>query len=238
MITIIEDNILNASILIVDDNPSNILLLQRLLTISGYRNIKSTTKSIEVLDLYKTYQPDLLLMDLRMPPPDGFEIIEQLNRIKGDDYLPVIIITAQNDQECRLKALKIGAKDFIAKPFDHAEILMRIKNMLEMRLLHKEVRDHRQKLEDKVQKRTKKLQDLQVELIHRLGRAAEFRDHGTWSHIRRICMYTFELGKSIDLPDEECQLLLYASTMHDIGKIGIPDEILFKAGPLDQRSGK
>ncbi|ACV64864.1 response regulator receiver modulated metal dependent phosphohydrolase [Desulfofarcimen acetoxidans DSM 771] len=224
----LPEQLFHATILIADDNSTNILLLEKLLSISGYKNIKTTTESREVLSLYKELDPDLLLLDLRMPHMDGFQVLEQLNLEKQDDFLPVVVITAQNDQEHRLKSFKMGAKDFIGKPFDHAEVLMRIRNMLEIRLLHKEVREHNRKLEDTVQERTKELQDLQVELIHRLGRAAEFRDNDTGAHITRIGKYSFELAKAAGLSDKECRLILHASTMHDIGKIGIADEILLK----------
>lgn len=224
--------ILNAKLLIVDDNPSNLLLLEKLLKISGYCNIITTNDSREAASLYLAHKPDLLLLDFRMPHLDGFQVLEQLNQIKEDDYLPVVMITAQNDQEHRLKALEMGAKDFIGKPFDHAEVLMRIKNMLEIRLLHNEAREHNRRLEDKVQERTKELQAIQIELIYRLVRAVEFRDYRTSGHIMRMSMYTYELGKAAGLAEKDCKLLLHASTLHDIGKIGIPDEILLKPGRL------
>lgn len=226
------DRIPNALILIVDDNPVNVLLLERMLRVSGFKNIKTCTDSREVLSLYQIIKPDLLLLDLRMPHMDGYEVLELLNEVKQDDYLSVIVITAQDDKEHRLKALQLGAKDFIGKPFDHSEVLMRIRNLLEIRLLHKEVREYNRRLEEKVQERTMELEDLQVELIYRLGRVAEYRDNDTGMHVSRIGNYAFELGLAAGMNDEEAQLLLHASTMHDIGKVGIPDEILLKPGVL------
>jgi len=222
----------NAKILIVDDHPANLLLLEKLLVISGFHNIKTTTDSRETLELYTKFKPDLLLLDFRMPYLDGFQVMEQLNSYKEDDYLPIVMITAQDDREHRLKALKTGAKDFIVKPFDHAEVIMRIRNNLEIRLLYNEVRLHNHQLEEKVQDRIKEFQELQIELIQRLVLAAEFRDSETGNHIVRMSMYTYELGKVVGLPEKECKLLLYASMMHDIGKIGIPDNILLKPGKL------
>lgn len=226
------EEFLHAKILIVDDNLANILLLEKLLQKFGYAKIKKTTDSRETLKLYLSYQPDLLLLDLKMPNLDGFQVLEQLSQVKGDDYLSVVAITAQDDQEYRLRALKMGAKDFITKPFDHAEILIRIRNMLEMRLLHKKVKEHSHHLEDKVRERTKEIEKLQIELVQRLVLAAEFRDNDTGNHISRISKYTYALAKAIGLDDKQCSLLYHASAMHDIGKIGIPDEILLKPGSL------
>lgn len=226
------DCISNAKILIVDDNPANVMLLEKLLKISGYNNIKTTTDSRKTFALYTEFKPDLLLLDFRMPYLDGFQVMEQLNSYKEDDYLPIVMITAQDDREHRLKALKTGAKDFIAKPFDNTEVIMRIRNILEIRLLYNKVRFNNHQLEEKVQERIKEFQELQIELIQRLVLAAEFRDSETGNHIVRMSMYTYELGKVVDLSEKECKLLGYASMMHDIGKIGIPDDILLKPGKL------
>lgn len=229
----IEQNIKMAKILIVDDNPTNVLLLKKMLEIFGYNNVKSLTDSREVIDLYKIYEPDLILLDLKMPYLDGFEVLEKLNEIIEDDYLSVIIITAQNDKENRLKALKLGAKDFIGKPFDNAEVMMRIRNMLEIRLLQKQVKENNKQLKDRVKDRTRQLEGLQIELIERLLRAAEFRDNDTGNHVSRIGAYAFELGKAAGFSFEFCDMLMYASMMHDMGKVGIPDSILLKPDKLD-----
>ncbi len=219
--------------MIVDDQESNSLLLEKLLRVYGFTNIKALFDSRDVVALYNDYQPDLLLLDYRMPYLDGFEVMELLNNVKGEDYLPVIMITAQDDHEHRIKGLELGAKDFIGKPFDHTEVMMRIQNMLEIRLLHNQVKRYNLELEEKVQERTKELQDLQLELLHRLVRAVEFRDHDTSDHVLRIGNYAYKLAEEVGLPKKECQLLSHACTMHDIGKIGISDKILFKPGKLD-----
>ncbi|NLI91615.1 MAG: response regulator [Peptococcaceae bacterium] len=229
----VNEDIFNAKILIVDDHQANILLLAKLLKVSGYRNMKTITDSRETVRYYLEYQPDLILLDYKMPYLDGFQVLELLNEVKGEDYLSVVIVTAQNDLEHRILGLEKGAKDFISKPFDHAEVLNRIHNMLEIRLLHNQVKRQNQELEDKVQERTKELRDLQLELIYRLLRAAEFRDNETGDHITRMSKYSFELGKAAGLSEKENRLLLHACTMHDIGKIGVPDEILLKPGKLN-----
>lgn len=222
-----------AKILIIDDNLANIMLLEKMLKIYGYTNTKTSTDSRQVLKIYTEWNPDLILLDLKMPFLDGFQVLEQLNEIKGEDYLSIIVVTAQNDKKNLLKALDLGAKDFIGKPFDHSEVMMRIRNMLEMRLLHNQVIENNRILEEKVKERTEELQDLQIELIQRLVKAAEFRDNDTGSHINRIGLYTSELAKLVGISKYCCNLLHHASMMHDIGKIGIADEILLKPGKLN-----
>ncbi|UWG97026.1 response regulator [Dehalobacter sp. DCM] len=219
-------------ILIVDDNSVNILLLEKLLKMSGYTQIISTTDSRTTLDLYLQYHPDLILLDLKMPYLDGFEVMEQLKNIKEEDIIPIIAMTAYDESEYRLRAFMAGARDFIGKPFDYAEVLIRIKNVLEIRIMHNDIRENNRRLLDKVEERTKELQGLQVELINRLARAAEFRDCQTGNHITRMSKYTYELGKAYGLPENDCELIYHASTLHDIGKIGIPDEILLTPSKL------
>lgn len=203
------------------------------MNISNYTNIISTTHSIEVLEICKKEQPDLILLDLKMPVLDGFQVLEQLKSEKIDYILPVLIVTAQNDYENRIKALDLGAKDFIGKPFDQTEVIIRIKNILEISLLHKEAKEYNRHLEMDVLLCNKGLQEAQQELIHRLVLASEFRDYETANHIIRISYFTYELGKAVGLSEGELDLLLHASTMHDIGKVGIPDSILLKPGKLN-----
>lgn len=221
-----------AKILVVDDNSSNVLLLRRMLEINQFKNILTTTDSREVVQIYLNHNPDLILLDLKMPHLDGFQVLEQLNQIKEDEYLPVIMITAQNDQDSKMRALALGAREFIGKPFDQAEIIMRIKNILEIKMLHNNVKDQNRLLEKKVEERTKELRSMQLELIQRLLRAAEFRDDSTGFHITRIGYYARALAKLAGLSDSDCEKILHASMMHDIGKIGVPDHILLKPGLL------
>jgi adenylate cyclase len=134
----IRDGVLDAKILIVDDKPTNVKLLDAILQSAGYTNLTSTLDSNEVCGLHATNCYDLILLDLQMPGMDGFQVMENLKQIEKDGYLPVLVITAQPDH--KLRALKAGAKDFISKPFDVAEVLTRVHNMLEVRLLHAALR--------------------------------------------------------------------------------------------------
>lgn len=151
MTTATNAGLRKAKILIVDDHPANVVLLERVLEGAGYDTVTSTMDPRAVCDLHGTHRYDLIILDLQMPGMDGFEVIEGLKKIETNGYLPVLVVTAQPDH--KLRALQAGAKDFVTKPFDMAEVLMRVQNMLEVRLLHVEIRrknDELNKLLDQV----------------------------------------------------------------------------------------
>ena len=151
------DEILNASILIVDDQDANVKLLERLLSEAGYANVASTMNPREVCALHHRNCYDLILLDIQMPDMDGFQVMEGLRTNAADSYLPVIVLTAQPGH--KLRALQAGAKDFISKPFDLVEVKTRIQNMLEVRLLYKKLEKYNQVLEQTVQERTAELRE-------------------------------------------------------------------------------
>ncbi len=221
-----------ATILIVDDQMTNVMLLENILQAAGYTNVHSTTDSTEVVRLYREINPDLICLDIRMPEVDGFQVMGQLKIINKRTYLPILVLTSEEDRGTRLRALESGAKDFLNKPFDKVEVLMRIRNLLETSLLHKENIQQMEMLEETVFVRTKALEDTQQEVIHRLGRAAEYRDNDTGSHIVRMSHYAAILAQAVGMSEDECKLIQQAMPMHDIGKIGIPDEILLKPEKL------
>jgi PAS domain S-box-containing protein len=154
---ITESDILNASILIVDDQASNVSLLEQLLSEAGYSCVASTTNPSEVFALHRDKDYDLILLDLQMPVMDGFEVMESLKTNEIESYLPVLVITAQPGH--KLRALQAGAKDFISKPFDLIEVKTRIHNMLEVRLLYKKLKSYNQVLEQTVRERTAELRE-------------------------------------------------------------------------------
>src|ERR1035438_700873 len=139
-------DILNARILIVDDRAVNVSLLEGMLRVAGYASIESTTDPNEVCELHRKNRYALILLDLQMPGMDGFQVMEGLKEIEEDDYLPVVVITAQPNH--KLRALQAGAKDFVTKPFDLAELRARVHNILEVRLLHMEAKNYSKLLEE------------------------------------------------------------------------------------------
>lgn len=152
---IAEQEILDARILIVDDQKSNVQLLTEILREAGYRNVESTLDAYAVCDLHRDKRYDLILLDLLMPGMDGFQVMERLKEAETGGYVPILVITAQPDH--KLRALAAGAKDFVSKPFDLVELRTRIRNMLEIRLLYKRLERHNQALEQTVQERTAEL---------------------------------------------------------------------------------
>ena len=163
-----EDTIKRARILIADDQPANVHLLERLLNSAGYTHIASTTDACQILPLFGEFQPDLLLLDLLMPQLDGFTIMEQLQPLvsKGP-YFPILVLTADVTPETRRRALAAGARDFLTKPLDRTEVLLRIQNLLETRFLHQALQTQNNRLEEEVRERTERL--LQTEKVATMG---------------------------------------------------------------------
>jgi putative two-component system response regulator len=221
-----------ATILIVDDQMTNIMLLESILQNAGYIHVHSTQDPTQVVPLFKELNPDLMCLDIRMPALNGFQVMGQLKIIYQNAYLPILVLTSKEDRETRLRALESGAKDFLHKPFDKIEVLMRIRNLLEASLLNKAVSRHNETLEEIVKIRTRELKETQFDVVHRLARAAEHRDNETGSHIVRMSHYATVLGRACGMTEEECDILFHATPMHDVGKLGIPDRILLKPGKL------
>ena len=226
----LQDSILKSKILIIDDQRLHISLLEDILRRSGYVNVKSTTNPQDALELYQDYQPDLILLDLEMPKIDGFTIMTQLKELTGEERLPVLALSPGRNQE--LKALESGATDFLTKPYEGIEVLVRIHNIIEARLLNKAVRDQNKVLEEKVRERTNELSQTRLDIIQRLAHAAEYRDEDTGIHIVRMSKLCAKLGAALGLEAHECDLILNASPLHDIGKLGVPDSILLKPAKL------
>ncbi|CCQ74907.1 HD domain-containing phosphohydrolase [Magnetospira sp. QH-2] len=222
-----------ARILIVDDNPVNVALLEEILEDEGYSNIQTSTDSPVGLNMFEQERHDLVLLDIRMPDLDGHEFMASMRELLGGDYLPVIVLTAQIDVETKHRALEAGARDFLTKPFDRVEVLHRIRNMLEVRLLYKERQRQNEHLEDMVRQRTRELEATRLEIIRRLGRAGEYRDNETGMHVIRMSKSCQVLALAAGLGEETAEMILQASPMHDVGKIGIPDNILLKPGKLE-----
>lgn len=160
-----KTEILNAKILMVDDESSNIIVLESALKQAKYTSITSTTDSRKAASLYQELEPDLVLLDLRMPHLDGFEVIEQIKQIEADDsYAPILVLTAESDPAVRLKALQVGARDFLSKPLDLSEVLCRIQNILEVRLLNKNLGAQKDFVEQRVRERTADLKQANQQL--------------------------------------------------------------------------
>lgn len=222
-----------ARILIVDDEPVNLKLLDKMLSAQGYGNLVLVQDSRQVLESYAEQRTDLILLDINMPHIDGFGVLEQLKSLNDPLLPPVVVLTAQHGQDFMLRALNAGARDFVTKPFDRNELLARVRNMLDAQLAHRLVYEQKDVLDEMVRLRTDELRRTQLQVVQRLGRAAEYRDNETGNHILRMSHISALLAKAIGWNEADCELMLNASPMHDIGKIGIPDHILLKPGKFE-----
>ena len=193
---------LKSKILIVDDEPGNVLLLEQMMIKEGYSNLYSTSESTRTLGLFEEVQPDLVLLDLNMPRMDGFEVMEQLKKVDPESLVPILVLTAMKDGDTKLRALRSGAKDFLSKPFDLTEASLRIKNLLEMRLLHQRVQMHNQILEEQVQYRTAELERSAEELTN----FAYIASHDLQEPLRKIIAFGDRL------------VIKFGSVLNDTGK--------------------
>ena len=223
----------NATILIVGTQQTNSRILDGILRKARYTQIHATQNPAQVIPLVQELSPDLICLDLSIDESNGLPLMRQLNMIRKKAYLPILMMTSEGDQETWLHALDSGAKDFLRKPFDRIEVLIRVRSLLEASLLHKAMRIQMETLEGIVHLRTRELKETQLDVVHRLAQAAEHRDNETGSHIVRMSHYAMVLGQASGMSEEECDILFHATPMHDVGKIGIPDRVLLKPGKLD-----
>ncbi len=217
-----------SEILIVDDEIQNAEILQTVLSSKGY-SIKLSSSGEKALDILSESKIDLAIVDIMMPGMNGIDLCKL---IKQKFKIPVIIITAASDRELRVNALTSGADEFINKPIEKEELMIRVKNLLY-------VNEYTTELETKVKERTQELQEAlaNIERLHRdtVGRlltAAEFRDDETGKHIIRMSKYSRVIAEELGWSEKDLDLIEQSAAMHDVGKIGIPDNILLKPGKL------
>ena len=229
----VEDRVLTARILMVDDEESNLELLRRILESVGFHHLTDTTDPFQVLPLCRQSPPDLVLLDIAMPGKDGFQVMEEIREYVGEEeYLPILILTSDHSPETKRRSLSAGAQDFLNKPLSPAEVRLRVRNLLVTRFLHLALRDQNRNLEERVRERTAELEEAHAEILARLARAAEFRDDETGEHTRRVGRLSAAIAQALGLDPEEVSLIQQVAPLHDVGKIGIPDDILLCPGEL------
>lgn len=229
-----DDSLVNSYIIAVDDDEANLKILRKMLAAQGYTRITTLTDPREVMPLYRKECPDLILLDLNMPYLSGFDILYLLAEERNEPAPPVIVITAQQREDALVRALSGGATDFITKPIDRTEVLLRIKNTLTSHIARRQGIKQNENLERLVDFRTADLRNTRRQIVTALGRAGEFRDNDTGRHVVRVGNYSKCLAKSLGWNDVLCELISQAAQLHDVGKIGIPDRILLKPGRLDE----
>jgi putative two-component system response regulator len=228
----VDDHLLHPSrILVVDDQEANALLLQAVLTRAGYSDIETLTDSRAVVGRCSHDPPDLLLLDWHMPGCSGPDILEEIAFLTDEpNWMPVLVLTADISPDTKRRALGLGARDFITKPIDVGEVLLRVRNLLQTRYLRLELQRNNDLLHERVAQRTAELEAAKLEMLDRLALAAEYRDDATGQHADRIGRTSELLALELGVDPAEATLIGHAARLHDIGKIGIADELLLKPG--------
>jgi putative two-component system response regulator len=230
-----EERFGQARILIVDDEEDNVEVLKRILEAEGYAEIRSTNDPRDVPALTREFQPDLILLDVLMPHMDGYAVLERLREPDiHEPYRPVLVLTSDHSRQAQRDAFEAGAKDFVLKPLSPSEVRLRVRNLIETRMLHRVLSEQNDVLEDRVRERTRALEEARLQTLHRLARAAEYRDDDTGQHTRRVGQASGRIAKALGLPRRLVTRIRMAAPLHDVGKIGIPDSILLSASRLSK----
>ncbi len=226
-------------ILIVDDNETNSRVLSLILQKAGY-SVCSLIESLKVLETIQTFNPDLLLLDINMPGKSGFEVCQEIKAIDDYKYLPIIFISALSDSDNIVKGFNLGASDYIVKPFKKEEVIARVSNLLNVKVLQDELNKQNKNLEKRLIELVQENSQAQMQTIFSLAKLAQSRDDDTGMHLERVRTYCEIIAKELqtnscysDEIDEDFIFSInMASPLHDIGKVGIPDRILLKPGKL------
>jgi putative two-component system response regulator len=229
-----------AVILVVDDQIQNIELLEAYLVPQGYE-IVTATRGEEGLEKIAGNQIDLILLDVLMPGMDGFEFTRKVRQDNKNRLLPIILVTALKETEDRVKGIEAGCDDFLSKPVDKLELSARVRSLLKVKAYNDLMSNYQKELESEVTRRTGELKQAfemikaaSLDTIYRLSMASEYKDQDTGAHIKRMSRYCAAVAGRLGLDDSMIETILYASPMHDLGKIGVPDVILLKPSKLDR----
>jgi putative two-component system response regulator len=228
-----DKSLQSAKIIIIDDEECNILVARKYLNSDGYKTILPLNDSTQAIARIRAEKPDLVLLDIMMPRVGGLEILQIMQLDPALQRIPVLILTSSTDAATKKSAISLGAVDFLGKPVDPNELLPRVRNTLQHKQFQDRMSQYAEKLEQIVKERTMELVASRQQVIHCLARAAEFRDDNTGQHVVRVGRYVGVIARELGFSDNQIELLELAAQLHDIGKIGIPDDILRKPGKLD-----
>jgi len=220
-------------IFIIDDEEATILATKRYLEQAGYDNCIYTTDSNKAIEIAIKQKPDLILLDLRMPGINGLELLKLMKQNPLLRQLSVVILTAETEPEVKNVALELGATDILQKPVQAVELIHRVQSALVIKTHLDQVANQKAELEKQVQSRTEELFQSRQQIILSLARAAEYRDDDTGNHVIRVGVYSAMIAQQLGWKPDVVEMLQQAAQLHDVGKIGIPDSILFKPGKLD-----
>ncbi|MCK9461233.1 MAG: response regulator [Proteobacteria bacterium] len=226
-----EKKEVRSRILVVDDEKKERELFVRLLEGKGYQTT-AVPDGGSALEAVSAAPPDLILLDLRMPGIDGFEVTTRLKSAAATKSIPIIMVTGADDRESRIRAPECGVEEFLLKPIDRDELLPRVRNLLKLKQYGDLLAEHAKTSDRLVKNATIRLREAYRDITFTLTRAAEYRDEDTGAHVRRVANYTWEIASCLGLERTFLDEIFYAAPMHDVGKIGVPDSILLKAGSL------
>ena len=221
------------SILVVDDDPNIRHYVRVVLTDSGYQ-VDCAVNGFQAMTMLANNAPDLICLDLYLPDISGVDLLRQIRVDPTYKDIPVVIITVSNERDVKLECLKQGANEFLRKPLDYAELSTRVANLLRVKRYGDLLKQYNVTLEEQVKSKTVQIRRHCVDTVMTLTRAAEFRDEDTGCHVARISHYSKELAQALGMDDDFAEKIFYASPMHDIGKLAIPDHILLKRGALSK----
>jgi putative two-component system response regulator len=228
-----------STILVVDDEDRNLRLMEAMLVPAGY-HVLTAKDGEQALAMISREPVDVVLLDVMMPKMDGYDVARQLKSNPETTMIPIVMVTALHAKEDRIQAIEAGADDFLTKPVDKTEMRARVASLVKVKAYNDHMRNYQKELESEVARRTRDLEQafariksVSLEAIYRLTRAAEYKDEDTGAHIQRMSNYAAAISRKMGLGERVTESILYATPMHDIGKIGIPDRVLLKPGPLD-----
>ena len=219
-------------VVIVDDNPVNLTVMEHLVGRVDGASPRLFRRSEEGLSWCREHDPDLVIVDYKMPDIDGLTFIERMRALPGRGELPLLMVTANTDRDLRRQALEAGATDFLHKPVDRAEFTARVRNMLRLRGMTRRLTDRAIELEHAVAKATRAIATTERDTLLCLARAAEFRDPETGAHVVRMAEYSKTIAGAMGGDLEFQTLIRKAAPLHDVGKLGTPDQILLKPSRL------
>jgi putative two-component system response regulator len=224
-----------ARIMVADDEPSNARLVMRVLERAGFQGVRATSDSRAVLSLYRELQPDVVVLDLHMPHVDGFDLLNAMReQLEPGEVLHALVLTGDPSLDARARAHELGARDYVMKPFEGADLVMRVERMVELRQMHRQLRAQHAAMLREVRTCTLELEQAELEILERLTETAQFHDGASEGHTRRVGELAANLARELNVREEDAARLRRAAPLHDVGKIGLRDAILLKPGPLDR----
>ena len=229
----VREEVRSSKVMIVDDEELVIRVVRRFLATDGYETFVTLTDPREAIEVINREKPDVVLLDIMMPHVTGLDLLKIRQKTEVFQHIPFIILTANSENQIKRDALKYGATDFLNKPVDPSDLVLRVQNALTVKRHHDHLANYAVQLEQEVCERTRQIEKSREQIIHCLARAAEYRDNETGEHVIRVGKYAGIIAAQLGFGPDYCHEIELAAQLHDVGKIGIPDAVLLNPGKLD-----